>query len=278
MTDQSLFNKEENAPDYSSMLASIKNDNGEQKYRNVEEALKALANAQEYIPKLHQEVDALRTKNSALEESYNNQLSIAEKLDKVLQEQEATREYTSRFFEETKQDPPDDMPKESVADEEPPSAPSFNEDDLYNSFRQRMSAEETSRKEAENLKYVENNIVKMYGDKSVDFLKAKASEVGMSLNDLKDLSSRSPKAALNLLGLSSGGKREFSIGSSFNSATLKPSENNYITQSKGNLIGSNTTQVTEEFRNAGKMVDQLREHNLSINDLADPKNYFKMFK
>ena len=70
MSDQTVFDTEnkQEVPvnDYSALLSNIKNERGEQKYKNIEEALKALASSQEYIPKLHREIDNLKSHNSVL--------------------------------------------------------------------------------------------------------------------------------------------------------------------------------------------------------------------
>ena len=76
MSDQTLFDtentqsKEENtqSSNYLELLKEIKNDKGEQKYKTPEEAFKALKHAQDYIPTLHQQIDALKAEKEALED------------------------------------------------------------------------------------------------------------------------------------------------------------------------------------------------------------------
>ena len=271
MSDPSVFenaNTNVSTPNYDEMLANIKNEKGEQKYANLGEALKALQNAQDYIPKLHQEIDGLKNKTNTLEEQYSNALSASEKLDALLKEQQELKQ--SIFDTKKEEEPP---PVEDVPD----PAPQLNEDDLYNKFRARMAEEENARNAEQNVKLVENQIVSLYGDKAVDYLRSKSQELGMSVQDLMELSGRSPKAAMNLLGVQPTAKGNFNVDNKYNSGNLKTYEDSEIRRNKGTLVGADTATLKAEFTKAGTMAQQLREKGLTMQDLSDPKNYFKLF-
>lgn len=275
MSDPTLFDKaNEDTPNYDELLAGIKNENGEQKYKNIQEALKALANAQEYIPKLHQEIDGLKNKNSTLEDQYSKSLSVAEKLDELLKGREEDRAHQDSLFQSLQKKEEEPPPP---ADDDPPPTPQFDEDELYAKFKARQQAEDNARKEQGNIAEVENQIVSLYGEKSVEFLRAKSAEIGMELNELMSLAGRSPKAAMNLLGINPGTKRSFNVENKFNSGNLKTYEDSEIRRNKGTLVGADTATLKNEFAKAGQMAQQLRDRGLSMNDLSDPKNYFKLF-
>lgn len=250
--------------DYSNLLANIKNEKGEQKYKNIEEALKALQNSQEYIPKLHQEIDSLKSQKSTLEEQYEKALSISEKIDLLLDERDNSG---APYLEEDKPNLPPKV-------EEPPQQ-NLNTDDLYRDFRQRMRNEEASLVQQRNLAEVNSVLSQMYGEKSYEYIANKSTEYGMTVEQMKNLAATNPKAALNLLGVS--GKKEMNIGSSYNSSNFKTTEDNEIRRNKMSLTGATSADINQEFKNASKMVEQLQERGMSINDLTNPRNYYKIF-
>lgn len=254
-----------NNDNYSAMLASIKNERGEQKYKNIEEALKALQSSQEYIPKLHQEIDNLKSQKNTLEEQYEKALSIGEKIDLLLEE----RDRSGAPFDDNGGEPTPPKP------EEPPAQNSLNTDDLYRDFRQRMRNEEASLVQQRNFEEVNRALSQMYGDKAYEFIANKSTEYGMSVEQMKQLASTNPKAALSLLGVSS--KKEMNISNSYNSSNFKTTEDNEIRRNQKSLIGGTTADINNEFRNSSKMVEQLHERGMSINDLTNPQNYYKIF-
>lgn len=273
MSDQTVFDTEnkQEVPvnDYSALLSNIKNERGEQKYKNIEEALKALASSQEYIPKLHREIDNLKSHNSVLESQYEKALSIEEKINLLLEEQESKQQ----VFEQ-EADPPKPEPV-TPPQQENSESNSFDPDNLYKDFRNRMYEEEKNLIAQKNAKDVSDIVYKFYGEKSGEYISNKATELGMSVESLKNLASSSPKAALSLLGLS--GKREMNISNSYNSSNFKTTEDNEIRRNQKSLIGGTTADINNEFRNSSKMVEQLHERGMSINDLTNPQNYYKIF-
>ena len=254
-----------NNDNYSAMLASIKNERGEQKYKNIEEALKALQSSQEYIPKLHQEIDNLKSQKNTLEEQYEKALSIGEKIDLLLEE----RDRSGAPFDDNGGEPPPPEPKE------PSAQNNLNTDDLYRDFRQRMRNEEASLVQQRNFEEVNRALSQMYGDKAYEFIANKSTEYGMSVEQMKQLASTNPKAALSLLGVS--GKKEMNISNSYNSSNFKTTEDNEIRRNQKSLIGGTTADINNEFKNSSKMVEQLHERGMSINDLTNPQNYYKIF-
>lgn len=66
------------------LLMAIKNENGEPKYKTVEDALKALANSQAFIPQLLQEKKIVEEELKTTREQASKQASIEEVLKKLL--------------------------------------------------------------------------------------------------------------------------------------------------------------------------------------------------
>lgn len=138
-----------------------------------------------------------------------------------------------------------------------------------------MRNEEASLVQQRNFEEVNRALSQMYGDKAYEFIANKSTEYGMSVEQMKQLASTNPKAALSLLGVS--GKKEMNISNSYNSSNFKTTEDNEIRRNQKSLIGGTTADINNEFRNSSKMVEQLHERGMSINDLTNPQNYYKIF-
>ena len=207
----------------------------------------------------------MKSQKNTLEEQYEKALSIGEKIDLLLEE----RDRSGAPFDDNGGEPTPPKP------EEPPAQNSLNTDDLYRDFRQRMRNEEASLVQQRNFEEVNRALSQMYGDKAYEFIANKSTEYGMSVEQMKQLASTNPKAALSLLGVSS--KKEMNISNSYNSSNFKTTEDNEIRRNQKSLIGGTTADINNEFRNSSKMVEQLHERGMSINDLTNPQNYYKIF-
>jgi hypothetical protein len=64
-----------------------------------------------------------------------------------------------------------------------------------------ITAKEKNRTSSQNVSVVGEEMQKQYGDKTVEILKAKSLELGMSLDRLKEIAAESPTAFFQLLGV-----------------------------------------------------------------------------
>lgn len=269
MPDQSIFGENQNSgtnppnqpnsngqPSQSdplaTLLASVKNENGEQKYKTIEDALKALQHSQSYIPELRQ---TLQQKEAELAEAKAKADKIAElerTLDALTQNQNSSVNTS-----------PQGLSEEQIADL------------VVKTLKQTATAQT----QKENLNSVVSIMKKQFGDKAEEMFYGKAQEVGLGKDEINQIAAKSPQAALKLLGLSSS--QEMNGGTpkaSFNGAAFQPNPESEIRKNpKSVLMGASTEEVMQEVARARRMVDELTEQGLSTYDLADPKVFRKYF-
>lgn len=184
MSDQSVFNEQAPATQppvtqqatnpYEDLLKGIKNEHGLPKYATLEDALNALKHSQDYIPQVKSQ---LSQKDQELAD-----------LRAQLQQQASLEEVVSRLTKPNQPEPQDDRPKGSGLDE---SA-------VMQLVQQQLDANARSQSAAINQQQVENALKAKYGDKTVDVVKQRAAELGLTPQALGELSSKSPQAVLAL--------------------------------------------------------------------------------
>lgn len=162
--------------DVGSLLATIKNDSGEQKYQTVEDALKALQHSQQYIPEL-------KTKLSAYEQQIADaqaQLEKASKIDDVL----------ARLAAGTGTGDGGDNH----------AAPGLDEQTVIQLVQTQLAELETKKLARSNADVVKATLTTKYGDKTAEVVQAKAAELGTTAKLLGDLAEKSPQLVLSLFG------------------------------------------------------------------------------
>lgn len=147
--------------DYSEFLQGIKNSEGSQKYRSVEDALKGAANAQEHIKTLERENAELRGLKTKLE----------------------TMEELLVRLEQGKR-------------EDQPAAPRI--EDTEQLVDSRIKSYLKQQEEASNRHKVLDTLRSKYGSKTEEIMKVRATELGFSLTDLGSMAAKSPVAVLEL--------------------------------------------------------------------------------
>lgn len=162
---------------FEDQLKEIKNEDGEQKYKSTEDALKALAHSQDYIK-------TLQAENKQKEELIAQQLAeiearkSVEEVVKGLKGQAEPQQTAPQTVDNTQFDP--SMVEQLVLE--------------------KMESMAQAQKQEQNLEQVINHLQQAYGDKARDVLAQKARELDTSIEELKSLSSRNPTMALRLLG------------------------------------------------------------------------------
>lgn len=239
---------------FDTMLASIKNERGEQKYKTLEDALNALKHSQEYIPQLN---DQLRQQTEELA----NARAAAAKIDEL--------EQTLLKLTQTDNS---NMPA-------PPAQNEMSEEKIAALISRSLETERTKAKATENLSKVVSTMQQAFGDKAEEVFYSKATELGMTMEEINSLASRNPNAAFKLLGVNDKPQGSPS-GASNNIRTdgYQAPQDSMISRNKKQVqIGATSQQLREETINSRKMVEELHSQGLSIRDLTDPKTYFKHF-
>lgn len=264
MSEQNIFGGDTNAPtaapaassdDLGTILASIKNENGDPKYKDVKTALEALNHSQQYIPtlksdlqKAQEELDAIRRENERLK-------TIQDTLDKIGQVQQ----------------PAASQPEPQKVDP----------DAIASLVEQRLNQKSVQEKAQANLQKTAQTVKEKFGDKAEEIFYGTAQSLGLSKEAINSIAAQSPDAALKLLGISQTTTPSFTPSaakSAINTSGQVPTSDNFVARNaKGFPLGATTHDVMAEHENAKQMVAQLNSQGLSIDDLTQPKNFFKVF-
>lgn len=188
MSDQTLFDEQnKDTPEtpanpqtdpLADLLREIRNEQGEQKYKDIPTALKALANSQQFIRQLQEE------KRSVEEEK--------ERVRAELEKMGTIDDYVKRL-----------QPNNATADqpkETPKGDGGLSEERVAQLLEERLTARERQAVATANLSQVETHLKQTHGERAAEFLKQRASELNISVTDLKELAMKTPSAALALLG------------------------------------------------------------------------------
>lgn len=193
MTDQSIFNDEpkqnnadvgqppQPAPSSQSdgldhLLSAIKNEQGSKKYSSVEDALKGAAHAQEVISKNKSELDQLRSEITKLREEnaeYKGAVSAMQTLN-----------------------PPSQPEPESL-----PAQVSEGDGVSQEELIERLLAKKEQEKLQEsNISMVAKTLQDKFGEKATEVFYGKATELGLTQQQINLLAAQSPKAVLAYFG------------------------------------------------------------------------------
>lgn len=246
----------DNAPAIDSLadlLGSIKNERGEPKYKNIQDAMVALKHSQEYIPQLTQK---LSEKDTELSTARAESAKIAE-LERTLQALTQSREA-----------PP------------PTGNQGFSEEKIAELVNQTLSRNQAQDVQKNNVKRVVEDMVKQYGPDAQKTYEAKAAEIGMSVAQLNALAATTPQAVLNLMGVTAPKPvANQTQATQYNSEAFQPRQDSFIGKNpKPMIIGATTQDLQEEAGRSRKMVEELHASGKTVYDLTDPKVYFKYFK
>ena len=237
---------------FDTILAGIKNPNGEQKYNSVNDALYALRQSQEYIPTLttkltekDQEIADLRKKLEGVE-------TLRETVEQLTRNQEQKKTSTN----------------------------SLDEEQIANIVGNQITALERSRSAQANQREVVQTLADKFGDKAKDVFYEKANSLGLSPEDLESLSARSPQAVKALFNI------ETSTQKSSTKSPMQSTTTSVATGNPSSLIGRETHKLplgasSHDYAilqdRAKQMVTELEQAGMSIHDMTDPKTYFKYF-
>jgi len=187
------------------------------KYRSVEDALKSVPHAQKHIQTLEEE-------NARIKAELEKRRTAEELLDEV---------------------------KSGIQSGVTPSRVEFNQDDVVKTVAQILEQKEAEKQAVANVDTVIGAFTAQFGEKAQEVFRTVATEAGMSLQALNQLSATSPSAVLKLAGLN--GKREASpakTGSSVNTQALAQ------TQPPGELSARVTGRSTKDLVNAWKIAGE----------------------
>jgi vacuolar-type H+-ATPase subunit I/STV1 len=193
MTDQSVFDKPNETPTqetpvttpastdvFANQLSQIKNDKGEPKYASVDEALKGAAHAQTHIQELTAKLAELETTSSTYKSELEKRQSVEETLARL----------TSQSQEKENTTPPQGL----------------DEGKVQQLIQAQLTASQQQTVADANVKNVNDTLIKQYGEKAGEQVRAKAKELGLSVERLQEMSKEAPKAVLQLFNITQSSK------------------------------------------------------------------------
>lgn len=196
----------------------------DKKFKSVEDLAKGKLEADDFIKKLQDE-------NKQLREGIVDS-SVKKQLDEFLTKIEQKSQTNSK--EQTN--------------------PALSNTDIANLVREQLTIAETQRTAEQNIQAAHARMVELYGDKAKDILDAKARELGLSKEYLKEVSAKSPHAFLKIIGdtgskeVVNTGKGSINTESSFNQDTKHGSSDYYKNLLKTDKKTYFSAKVQDEIR------------------------------
>lgn len=213
------------------LLDSIKNESGQRKYSNIEEALKALQHSQEYIPTLKATLTEKEQRLKELEEA----AAKATTMDEIVAKLSA-------------------QPQQPQASGQPPKADGLDEQAVVKLVQQTLSQAQVSKLAQDNVDAVQTQLVAKYGDKVQEVIKQKAEELGISPKDIGELAKKSPAAALAMFGTQAKTGGNPTTGSVYKPPLAPDATPEVKRPEKSILQGSSTKAQVEHLNEIKKSV------------------------
>lgn len=182
----------ESTDQFADLLRSITAEDGRQKFEDVPKALESIPFALRHIARLEQE--------SAEKDTELAKRKTAEELLEGIQPQSRT-------------------------DQEKPSSPALDEQQLSALVARELTAQKTVETQKGNVQKVTASMAGKYGEKAEEVFYSTAKSLGMSAENVNELAARSPEAVLKLMGvLGSEIRAPSKSSSSVNTEVLTPQE------------------------------------------------------
>lgn len=163
---------------YADLLKAIKNEDGAQKYDSLEKALEALVHSQDYIPKLKAQLSEKEKRTLELEELLGKTSSIEDLVTRLTEK------------------------KEPDSQGNPPVASGLDEQAVAKLLEQHLAQRDIAQRAEANMSKFTQALKEKFGEKASDEVKRISTETGLSLDDLKQLATKSPEAVLKFFNVS----------------------------------------------------------------------------
>ena len=243
--------------DFTSLLGMIVNEQGEQKYKTIEEALKGGAHAQAYIAKLAAEKAALEAQLAASAAAQSREAELERTLQELLAKTGNSNAPTT----------PVETPKP---------------DDIASLVLKQLEARDAQSKAKANQQEVAAKLLESFGAEAETKYNEAAQELGLTVAEMNEMAAKSPKAVLKALGVGATSTKTHNVspaGNVLNTGAFTPNQDSFVKRNtEGSRIGATTTDLKNEAARARQMVEEVHAQGKSIGDLADPKVYFSLFK
>lgn len=208
---------------FADQLASITNERGEPKYKDLPTALEALKHSQEYIPQVKQQNETLAQE--------------VERLKAELQQRSSLEETVERLTARQGEQQPTPQELQGLTPEQ-----------VEEMLEQRLTQREQQQLAQANSQKVEQAIVEKYGDKARDVVATKAKEYEMSASELQQWAAKNPKAVLALFEINSSPQGKYqNHSSSVNIPPTKPRDDNDLNPPTKSLMRGASSKDQQEY-------------------------------
>lgn len=194
---------------YQELLAAITNENGEQKYKSVSDALVAASHAQEHIRRLEAQLEQATTQQQRSD--------IVDEIREALKTQQ-----------------------------QPTSQPQSQQVDVREVFNQLLEERTQETSKVQNRQAVNAAMEERFGSKAEEAVKLKAQELGVSEAFLKSVGETSPKAFLEYFNAQTVGTPATPIPTQRPAASV-PSEG-LPTPPENIMVGASTKDLVSHWR------------------------------
>ena len=207
------------------LLATIKNEEGVQKYATVDKALEALNASQTYIPQLKDENSKLQAELEALKAQQAKSENVEDVVDKLLKAREEAQ------------------PK---AD---PQTASLSEEQVANIVRAEQEKIAKNAAAQANRDVVSQSLTNTFGDKAQEEIAKKAAELGTTVEKIGELAAESPQMVIQLFSQGGTPAPSHVPSSTVNTAQLKNQEVTLenIPRPEKSLLSGATAEDQEAF-------------------------------
>ena len=207
------------------LLRTIRNpETGEPKYKSIDDALKALKHAQEFIPSLQQENKTYLEELQQAREELQKSAGAMDALDRLAQPQ----------------------PSQGST----PAPKEIDGRDIEGLVEKALQKKQTQAQQKTNVDKVKSALQEKYGDKAGQHFYQKAEELGLDRKTMNELAAKSPNAVLKYFEGEAGSNVTPST-STVKSEGMKAPERPkgpLAPPSKSMMAGANTKDLVEELR------------------------------
>lgn len=251
MTDQSIFNDSNPAPQeqqnpsqtidaFANQLAAIKNENGQQKYANLEKALEALAHSQGYIPELKTEIQARDEIIQTLKAELEKKASMEDLLSRVANAQ---------------------APQQTQGT--PPQSSGLDQSSVVELVKKVLDDTNQTERYKANINKTQEVLTAKFGEKTKEVIAEKAKELGLSTQKIGELAGQSPAAVLAMFGLQSQQAGPSITTGSVSIPGYKTQEAPPLERPKKSLLSGATSKEQAEYMRQIR-ADVYRKHGIEI--------------
>lgn len=207
------------------LLKSIKNENGEQKYDTLDKALEALGHSQQFIPQIKSQL----TEKEKEIERLKAELEQRESIESVVQRLTA---------------------RQTIVEDDPPAPVGLDEQAVQKlveqSLGRTLEQRDAQTRYQDNVSKVQDALISKFGDKTKEVLAEKAASLGTTPKELGDLAGRNPTLVLELFKAQgvSHTPNPTVRGRNVESTNLKPEE---LKRPEKSLLRGGSNKDREEF-------------------------------